>query len=45
MTNLKFMRRRAAGLERLGVILDELAKQGLPVCTATSEVPPCRRST
>ncbi len=37
--NLQFMRRRAAGLEQLSVILDDLAAEhGLPICTATAEV-------
>ena len=38
-TNLQFTRRRAAGLEQLSVILDDLAAEhGLPICTATAEV-------
>ncbi len=39
--NLQFMRRRGAGLERLNVILDDLAAEhGLPICTATAEAAP-----
>ncbi len=38
---LQFMRRRAAGLERFSVILDDLAAEhGWPFCTATTEVAP-----
>ena len=37
---LKFTRRRAAGLEPLMVILDDLAERGLPICTATTEAMP-----
>ncbi len=40
-SSLQFMQRRAAGLERLNVILDDLAAEhGLPICTATAEVSP-----
>ncbi len=39
-SNLQFMRRRAAGLEQLNVILDDLAERGLPICTATAEAAP-----
>ena len=39
-SGLQFMR-RAAGLERLSVILDDLAAgHGWPFCTATTEVAP-----
>ncbi len=37
---LQFMHRRAAGLEQLSVILDDLAERGLPICTATTGVTP-----
>ena len=36
MSNLKFIRRRAAGLESLAVVFNDLAKHGLPICTATA---------
>ncbi len=39
-SGVQFMR-RAAGLERLNVILDDLAAEhGWPFCTATTEVSP-----
>ncbi len=38
-SNLQFTRRRAAGLEQLSVILDDLAAEhGLPICTVTAGV-------
>ncbi len=40
-SNLQFTRRRAAGPERISVILDDLAAEhGWPFCTATTEVSP-----
>ena len=39
-SGLQFMRRRAAGLEQLNVILDDLAERGFPICTATTGVTP-----